>query len=301
MRTLAGSFVSLTSIAFMLLILTPSAEAGRACIDNFSESGDRITGKSFKSFIEVEGDLTSAFQSVGRAIASEGYAGISASKDLGLVSAYQDTNGKRSPINTTVSEPQPGHIRVDVVFQLAPGLTAPTTAVKDGLCKVLESVLSADQRAAAAAQSSISLRSETGDAALVMMVGALRQSGTLPVLKIYSDIEGAHSAVRTSKRQPVLVVREEEDPSKKYQLVKLTPDESGNRRALKMMSGGKLLKAAFTGKVDYAPDADWTIEFTVQQEAPGVWRISPTSSLEAGEYGLWDLEGMALAPFGVDN
>lgn len=300
-RTSTGLVISFISLAIIFFVLTPSAEAGRACVENFSESGDRNTGKNFKSFIETEGDPMLAFQSVGRAIASEGYAGINASKDLGLVSAYQETNGKRSTINTTVSESQPGRIRVDIVFQLAPGLVAPTTAVKDGLCKVLESVLSADQRAAAAAQSSISLRSEAGDTALVMMAGALRQSGMFPVLKIYSDIEGARSAVRTSQRQPTLVVREDEDPSKKYQLVKLDPDESGNLRALKMMSGGKLLKAAFTGKVDYAPDADWTIEFTAQQEAPGVWRVSPTSSLEAGEYGLWDLEGMALAPFGVDN
>ena len=97
------------------------------------------------------------------------------------------------------------------------------------------------------------------------------------------------------------MVREPENPSKKYVLVTLKPDESGSRRALKMMSGGKLLKAAFTGKVDYAPDADWMLEYTAQQEEPGVWRIAPTADLVPGEYGLWDLEGMTLAPFGVDN
>ncbi len=68
-----------------------------------------------------------------------------------------------------------------------------------------------------------------------------------------------------------------------------------------MMSGRKLLKTAFTGKVDYTPDPDWAIQVTAQQETPGVWKISPKSNLEPGEYGLWDLEGMALAPFGVDN
>jgi hypothetical protein len=299
-RTLVTSTIFM-SVAALSLAATPAAAAGRACADNFSESGDRNTGKSFKSFLETEGNLTAAFQAVGRAIASDGWAGISASKDLGLVSGYQETNGKRSPINATVSELQPGRIRVDIVFQLAPGLASPAAAVKDGLCKILESVLSADQRAAAAAQSSISLKNETGEAALVMMAGALRQSGVFPVLKIYSDIEGTQSPARTRQRQPVLLVRESDDPSKKYQLVKLTPDESGNRRALKMMSGGKLIKAAFTGKVDYAPDVDWTIEFTSQQETTGIWRVSPRTDLEPGEYGLWDLQGMALAPFGVDN
>jgi hypothetical protein len=96
-------------------------------------------------------------------------------------------------------------------------------------------------------------------------------------------------------------MREPGDPSKKYVPVTLEPDESGRSRALKMMSGGRLLKGAVTGKVDYAPDADWTIGFTTQQEEPGVWRIAPTSDLAPGEYGLWGLDGMTLAPFDVDK
>lgn len=293
--------VSVVTVAITTMLgLTPAAHAGRACVDNFSEGGDRNSGKSFKSFIEVDGDVTKAFQSIGQVIASEGFAGISAVKDLGVVSAYQENNGKRSTINATIAEPQQGKVRVDLVFQLAPGLAAPTSAIKDELCKILETVLPADQRAAAG-QSSIALRNTAGEAGLVMAVGAVRQSGVFPVLKIYSDIEGARSAVRTNQRRPVLVVREPENPSRKYMLVTLEADESGNRRSLKMMSGGKLLKTAFTGKVDYAPDADWTLEFAAEQEEPGVWRIAPKSDLEPGEYGLWDLEGMMLAPFAVDN
>jgi len=294
------SALMLASAILSVFISTSPAEAGRACLDNFAEGGDRNSGKSFKSFIEISGDPAKVFQSVGQKIASEGFAGVTASKDLGVVSAYQDTHGKHSPINATITESQPGHVRVEVVFQLASGLTSPTAAVKDELCKILEAGLPAEERAAEAALSSVALQTARGDAALAMAAGSVRKSGVFPVMKIYSDIEGAHSTVRTREARPVLIVREPVDPSKKYLLVTLAPDESGNRRALKMMSGAKLVKTAFTGKVDYAPDADWTLPFTVQQEAPGVWKIQPDTDLKPGEYGLWDLEGMALAPFGVD-
>jgi hypothetical protein len=288
------------------IVPTPTAlYAVRECQANFSESGDWHSGKSFKSFVEVQGDLTKTFQAVGQKIAAEGFAGISASKDLGVVNAYQDNNGKHSPINAVITEPKPGRVRVEVVFQLAAGLNAPTAAAKDELCKILEAALPVDQRAAAAAtaaaESGIALRSATGDAPLAMAAGEVRQAGILPVLMVYSDIVGARAAVRTNQRQPVVVVRAPNDPANKYVLVQLEPDSGGNRRSLKMMSGLKLLKAGFTGKVDYAPDKDWTIQVTTQPEAPGVWRLSPNSNLGPGEYGLWDLEGMAVAPFGVDN
>lgn len=297
-----GKNLAVLAVAIVsTLSLASAAHAGRACVDNFSENGERNTGKGFKSYIEVDGDLNKVFQAIGRAIAAEGFAGINAVKDLGVVSAYQDTHGKHSPLNATISESRPGRVRVEIIFQLAPGLSAPASGVKDGLCKILETVLSDEQRAATAGQSGIALRNPNGDAAMSMVIGSVRQSGVFPVLKIYSDIDGARSAVRTHEHRPVLIVREPEDPSKKYVLVSLKADDSGGRRALKMMSGAKLLKTAFTGKVDYAPDADWTFAFTAKQQESGVWQLAPTADLEPGEYGLWDLQGMALASFGIDN
>jgi hypothetical protein len=212
--------------------------------------------------LRISGDPAKIFRAVGQKIATEGFAGVSASKDLGVVSAFQDTNGKHSPINATITESQPGHVRVEVVFQLAPGLASPASAVKDELCKILEAGLPAGERTEEAS-SSILLRTASGDAALAMVAGSVRKSGVFPVMKIYSDIDGARSSVWAREPRPVLIVREPADPSKKYLLVSLEPDESGNRRAFKMMSGAKLAKAAFTGKVDYAPDADWTLEFAV--------------------------------------
>jgi hypothetical protein len=181
---------------------TNPARAGRPCLDNFVESGDRSSGKRFQSFIEISGDPARVFQAVGQKLAAEGFAGLSASKDLGVVSAYQDNNGKHSPINATITESQPGRVRVEVVFQLHPGLTSPTAAVKDELCKILEAGLSADQRAAEAAHSSVALQTAGGDAALAMVAGTVRKSGVFPVLKIYSDIDGAHCAVRTREPRP---------------------------------------------------------------------------------------------------
>jgi hypothetical protein len=289
----------------VVLASTHTAFASRPCIDHYSESGDWNAGKSFRSFVELQGDLTKAFQAVGRMIAAEGFAGISASKDLGVITAYQDNNGKRSPLNAVLSEPRPGHIRVEVVFQLAPGLRAPTAALKDELCKVLEAALPTDQQAAAAAaaaeSSGIALRGTGKDMPLAVTVGATRQAGVFPVMLLYSDFSGAHAGVRTKPRDLALVVRAPDDPSKKYVLVKLDSHEADDRRSLKMMSGRKLLKAGITGKVDFAPDPDWTLPFAAQQEAPSVWRLAPASALQPGEYGLWDIEGMGLAAFGVDG
>src|SRR5262245_43780127 len=117
MKQLMYRVLMLASAILSILSIARSADAGRACLDNFAESGDRTSGKSFKSSIEISADPAKVFQAVGQKIAMEGFAGISASKDLGVVSAYQDTNGKHSPINATITESQPGHVRVEVVFQ----------------------------------------------------------------------------------------------------------------------------------------------------------------------------------------
>jgi hypothetical protein len=296
---------SLLFAAIAWIVTSSAALAGRDCQANFSESGDWQSGKSFKSFIEVQGDPAKVFQVVGQKIASEGFAGINASKDLGVVNAYQDNKGKHSPLNAVITEAQPGRVRVEVVFQLAAGLNAPTSAAKDELCKILEAALPAELRAAAAAaaaaESGITLRSSSGEFPLTMVAGEVRKAGFMPVIKIYSDIVGDRATVRTHEARPTLVVREPDDPASKYVLVELDSDSGGNRRSLKMMSGRKLLKAGFTGKVDYAPDKDSTIQFTTQPEGPGIWRLSPSASLEPGEYGIWDLKGMGLAAFGVDK
>jgi hypothetical protein len=305
MRRTGYHVLALLFLAIAWMMTSRAALAGRDCQANFSESGDWQSGKTFKSFIEVQGDPAKVFQLVGQKIASEGFAGINASKDLGVVNAYQDNKGKHSPLNAVITDGQPGRVRVEVVFQLAAGLNAPTSAAKDELCKILEAALPAELRAAAAAaaasESGITLRSKTGELPLAMAAGEVRKSGFMPVLKIYSDIVGDRATVRTNEGRPTLVVREPDDPAKKYVLVELESDSAGNRRSLKMMSGLKLLKAGFTGKVDYAPDKDSTIPFTTQQEGTGSWRLSPNASLEPGEYGVWDLKGMALAAFGVDK
>lgn len=290
----------LSTVLISSLALPSTANAARSCTDNLEISGDRNTGTRYSSFIEVDGELEPVFLTVGQAIAAEGFAGINASKDLGVISAYQDTNGKRSPVNATVRQAQPGRVRVELTLQLAPGLISPISSVKSVVCDILESVLSEDERAAAAAYSSLALQlAESEEVPLPMTGGTLRQAGMFPVVRIYSDLDGDRSAIRTSQRRPVVVVRESEDPLGKYCLVRFESDRSGNRRELKMMSGAKLLKAAFTGEVDYAPDEDWMIELSSTQAASGEWHLSPTSDLEPGEYGVWDFEGMAVAPFGV--
>jgi hypothetical protein len=290
----------LWSVAVLLILAAVSAKAERPCVVNYSESGQWSTGKSYKSWVEFSGaDVDAVLVTLGRLVASEGWLGITANKDLGLVTAYQEDNGKKSPVNGTVSQPQPDRIRVDVTFQLARGLRAPSAGIRDGLCKLLEGTVPADQQASETETGSgIFLRSESGDVALETTVGEFRKAGFGPVLLLYFDFEPARAAVRTSDRRPALVLRTEDDPTAGYMLIRFETDE--RRRSIKLGSAGSIIRAGFTGDGDLAPDKDWTRPFTATQEAPGVWRVQPERDLEPGEYGLWQSEGYGAASFGVD-
>ncbi|MGV8040524.1 MAG: hypothetical protein AB2L07_10740 [Thermoanaerobaculaceae bacterium] len=279
------------------------ASADRPCVINFSESGDWGPGKKYRTWVEFAApDESSAFQAIGRFVASEGMLGLNANKDLGLITAYQDNDGRQSPLTVAFSKPTTGQVRVEVAFQLAGGLRSPVAAVRDWLCQVAEAGVPPDQRAASgtAETSGIMLRTASGDVPLTATVGQLRKGGFGPVLVLFYDFPGARTPTRSNSQQPAIVVRAQEDPKRGYLLVRFDSDADDDRRSIKMGSAGKLLKMGITGKGDLAPDPDWTVPFTTSQESPGVWVISPSVALKAGEYGLWEIQGYGVAPFGVN-
>ncbi len=278
------------------------ASSGRACQDNYAEAGEWSTGKSFKSYVELKGTaLDEAFLAIGRAVAIEGFLGVTTNKDLGLVSAYQENSGKKSTITAVLSEETPGTVRAEIAFRLAPDLRAPSAAIRDSLCKVLEAAVPAEQRTAQNRQvSGIRLLTGSGEQSLESTVGTLRNISMGPVLLLFFDFSGARAAIRTDDRKPVLLVRANTDPAKSYSLVRCEPDEKDGLRSVKVGSAGKLLKMGLTGKGDLAPDKDWTLPFVAERESEGIWRVMPSGNLKPGEYGLWDIQGYGVALFGVD-
>lgn len=296
-----GFVVALAAMGCLGLAASP-AQGQRACQENFTESGEWSSGKSFQTFVVAQGaTLDQAFLTVARTVASEGFLGVTSSKDVGMVSAYQEDNGKKSPITVMVSEQEAGGVKVEVTFKLAKGLRAPAAATRAYLCKVAESVLSESEKASSGPGApSISLRAGAEEVPLPVVAGQFRQAGGGPVLLLFFDFEGARAEARTGDRRPSLLVRAQHDPAKSYVLVRCDADQEDDRRSVKAGSAGTLLKMGVTGKGDLRPDKDWTRPFSTTAEGEGVWRLVPSSDLEPGEYGLWDIQGYGVALFGID-
>lgn len=277
--------------------------ANQSCIDNYTELGNWDTGKTFRSWIEfADKDESRAFQTIGRKFATEGYLGLTTNKDIGVITAYQENNGKRSSLTATFSKTAHGAIRVEVSFQLASGLRVTTAAAREETCKLLNAALPADQQSAAASQnfSGISLQLASKNLPLSATIGKLRKAGFGPVILFFYDFTGAKAGSRTTIKQPKLVIRSSTDPLKSYFLVRFDSNIADESRSLKMGSTNKIIKAGVTGKGELQPDEDWTIPFSTSKASSGIWILTPQSSLAAGEYGLWDIEGYGVASFGVD-
>lgn len=272
------------------------------CIANYSVDGEWSTGKTFRSWIEIpDADESRAFNAIGRFIATEGnLLGLSTNKEIGVITAYQEDFGKRSPLSVTFSKTKDGFVRVEVATRLAPGLRAPT--IRAWLCKLLDEALPAGQRASSQADraSGIMLRTSSGDVPLSVTVGKIRKAGFGPVLLFFCDLPGAQALVRTAEKQLNLLVSASVDPSNGYLLVRFESDAIEKMRTVKMGSMGDLLKIGVTGKGDLAPDKDWTVPFSTSQESPGVWIVTPEAPLKAGEYGLWNVDEYGVASFGIN-
>jgi len=283
-----------------MVLFSGALYAQRACLDNFTESGEWSSGKSYKTFVEAkETTYDKAFLAVARELATGGLLGLSSNKEIGVVSAYQENSGKKSTITVIVTESTPGAFRVEATFNLAQGLRTPSAAVRDSLCSAVEPALSESQRTAPGSGSSgIALRVGEKDLPLSVGVGQFRKGGFGPVLVLYFDFGGARAETRSENRRPSIAVRSANDPNKAYLLVRC--DTKGDRRSIKVGSAGSLLKSGVTGGGDLAPDRDWTIPFSSVPEGRGAWRLTPISDLPAGEYGLWDIQGYGVALFGVD-
>lgn len=270
------------------------AQAARQCTEHFSEEGDWSSGKTFKSYVEVQGSTSDKVMvAIGRELAKDGMHGVSLNKELGIVSSYQENNGKQSTWTFSVTDTGTGSLRVEGVVHLHPGLRAPVGAARDTLCKFLESTLSQSERTSASAESSIALKGQPEDRPLKIVVGQLKKTGMEAFPLYYYDFGDTRAVIRTRERRPVLLVRANTDPAKLYVLARCDVDKDNDKRSIKVKPNG-----VWSGQLQ--PDEDWTFPVKSTESQPGVWQLVPSKDLKPGEYGLWDIKGFGVALFGVD-
>jgi hypothetical protein len=122
---------------------TSTAPAGRPCLVNFTEEGSFWAGKTFKSFQEFQKlDKAKAFERIAQQVAADGWQGMNAQKDIGVITATQTVSygrGKQAPLNVVLKSVDPDGLRIDVVFTTSGGLKVATKALQEQFCKLLES------------------------------------------------------------------------------------------------------------------------------------------------------------------
>ncbi|HEV7767273.1 MAG TPA: hypothetical protein VGQ76_19885 [Thermoanaerobaculia bacterium] len=126
--------------------------------------------------------------------------------------------------------------------------------------------------------------------------GDLSATGMWPVVFTFLDYPGLRARTRTTNLRPTLVVRSEHDPKSYYYLAKLDVNaEEENNRSLKI----EQKVSGFSATTRVVPAGRWYVEYDAVERAAGVWHITPTADLQAGEYGVV-VPGGILYEFGVD-
>lgn len=112
--------------------------------------------------------------------------------------------------------------------------------------------------------------------------------------------DGIEAKARTKDRRPSLSVTSDRD-RKSVWLVTVDQDKDADdmNRSLDVESPGM-----WGGMMSSAPDSDTVIKCDVQQEAPGVLKLTPLKDLKPGEYGIYVGKGESIGTlfdFGVDK
>lgn len=116
------------------------AQASEApCLANFTIEGGHAAGRTFKSFQEYGTlDQAKAFQRVAQQIAADGWQGMNAQKDLGVITASQSTGkGAQLPLNVVIRPMGAQGARIDVVFSTTGRVNVSAKDVQDAFCKIL--------------------------------------------------------------------------------------------------------------------------------------------------------------------
>lgn len=153
----------------------------------------------------------------------------------------------------------------------------------------------------------VSLKTNAGAVPLVIIRGDMSSAGFMGWGNIFMNYPGLHAKVRTAERHPVLLVKSSTPiAGGRYFIGKLDVDSKSGVRSLKISSTRQGFKAAFgSSRGMMSPDPDWTVPFEAFEESTGMWRVSPNTPFEPGEYGWYvdlgtGLQAAGLFDFGID-
>ena len=145
----------------------------------------------------------------------------------------------------------------------------------------------------------VRLSAKDGDTELIGHGGEYSTTMAVVTVLAFMDYPGISAKTRTTDRQPAFVLTtQEEVPQNSTWVVMADRDKKHNVRSVKV---GRFGAAMFfgAGRLEFhKPDKDWTVPYDIQQEQPGVWRLTLKKSLKPGEYGVY--HAGKLYDFGVD-
>ncbi|HSY49272.1 MAG TPA: hypothetical protein VLC46_10710 [Thermoanaerobaculia bacterium] len=148
----------------------------------------------------------------------------------------------------------------------------------------------------------VAARRQSGTAVLVTKdgrkeiarsAGEFSTTGFSFVKFTFLNYPGLGAKVRTGDLRPSVLLNSEFDPREHFFIVKLDVDTKINARSLKVEGKSR----GFSESAGIMPASHWIVDYTSHEDEEGVWRITPISDLELGEYGVFD--GMFLYGFGI--
>lgn len=110
------------------------------CEDSFRQEGvplvTAIIFRTSQSFANVP--PARALDRLARAVQAEGFVGMQVQRDLGSITAYQETSGSgREQMLRVVARPAGRGSRVDAVFQIQQGQVAAEAHVRPAMCRIV--------------------------------------------------------------------------------------------------------------------------------------------------------------------
>lgn len=129
-----------TTLVFAFSLIAGAAQA-QTCASNFTTEGiPLVTAINYKSW-QIFPNLNpgKALDNAARAMAAEGFSGIRVDKQMGTLTALQETTGSGRPQTLrVVVRPSGKGSRVDLVFMVQQGQVAPEAMIRSAACRVIE-------------------------------------------------------------------------------------------------------------------------------------------------------------------
>ena len=124
-------------IVTSLFVSTTSIFAADLCAENFSTSGNMLTGSTYKTTATVQGvRRQDAFSRALAFTAENGFTIISSDKEVGVISAAQSISygkGKTVPLNVVLSDAG-ADTRISISYATTPGMFSPEDAIRRHFC-----------------------------------------------------------------------------------------------------------------------------------------------------------------------